>query len=69
MEKGWKAVFITESEYEAVMAKNLPANAGKQSVIMNQHDTARQASFKFHVYTLEKDAGQEVESIKNLKVE
>lgn len=69
MEKGWKEVFMTDLEYKAHMAKDLLANAGIQSVIMNQHDTAYQAFGDFLVYTSEKDAERAAALIKKLKGE
>lgn len=67
MEKGWTEVYMTTVEYEAEMAKDILANAGIKSVIMNQHDTAYQSFGAFILYAAEADYERAVTLLKNLK--
>jgi len=69
MEKGWKEVYMTATEYKAEMAQDILENAGIKSVIINQHDSAYQSFGEFCVYTAEKDVARSVELLKNLKGE
>ncbi|MCK3682573.1 DUF2007 domain-containing protein [Maribellus sp. YY47] len=67
MEKGWTEVYMTGTEYEAEMAKDILANAGIKSVILNQHDTVYQSFGDFILYVSEADYNKAVELLKNLK--
>jgi hypothetical protein len=69
MEKGWKEVFMTASEYKAEMAKDILKNAGIKCVVMNQHDSAYQSFGDYLVYTAQEDVAKSVELLKNLKGE
>jgi hypothetical protein len=69
MEKGWKAVFMTESEYKATIAKDVLQNAGIKVVIMNQHDSAHQAFGDFFVYTPGENVEKALELLNSLKGE
>ena len=39
MEEGWKEVFVTDQEYQAVMAKDILEENGIKAVVLNQHDS------------------------------
>ncbi|MFV0593518.1 MAG: DUF2007 domain-containing protein [Draconibacterium sp.] len=67
MEKGWTQVYMTAVEYEAEMAKDILSNAGIQSVILNQHDTAYQSFGELKLFVSERDYEKAVELLKNLK--
>lgn len=67
MEKGWTEVYMTAIEYEAEMAKDILANVGIKSVILNQHDTAYQSFGEFILYVSEADYQKAVVLLKNLK--
>lgn len=69
MEKGWIEVFMTATEYKAEMAKDLLENAGIQTVIINQHDSAYQTFGEYHLYVAEPDGHRAVELLKELKGE
>lgn len=69
MEKGWIEVYMTAAEYKAEMAKDLLENAGIQTVIINQHDSAYQIFGEYHLYVAEANGDRAVELLKELKGE
>ena len=40
MEEGWKTVFVTDHEYQAIIAKDILEDNGLKVVVMNQRDSA-----------------------------
>jgi transcription antitermination factor NusA-like protein len=67
MEKGWTDVYTTANDYEAEIAKNILENAGIQTVILNQHDSAFPTFGEYTVYVSEADKEKAVELLSNLK--
>ncbi len=53
MEKGWKEVFLTTQEYQALIAKDLLEASGIHAVVLNQHDSTYQTFGEFVVYVPE----------------
>lgn len=67
MKKDWIEVYMTVHEYKATMAKDLLKNAGIESIILNQHDTAIKSFGESSVYVAEKNKAKAIEILKNLK--
>ena len=67
METGWKEVFTTSQEYEAIMAKDLLENEGIKVIILDQKDTAYQAFGDYRIFVFEGNEQRAIEILKNLK--
>ena len=49
MEKGWKEVFLTTQEYQALIARDILEQSGISVVILNQHDSTYMTFGEFEV--------------------
>lgn len=69
MEKGWKEVYMTASDYKAKIAKDILENAGMKVVILNQHDSVYATIGEYGVYVAKENVAKAVELLKELKGE
>ena len=69
MEKGWKEVYMTASDYKANIAKDILENAGIKTVILNQHDSTYTSFGEYRVYVSKENVTKAVELLKELKGE
>lgn len=67
MEKGWKEVFLTAHEYQAVIAKEILEEHGIRVVVLNQHDSTYLTFGEFVVYVPSEFKEQAIELLKELK--
>ena len=68
MEKGWKQVFLTTSEYIADLAKNILEKDGIRVVILNQKDSSFHLSLgEIAVYVEEHFEARALELLKELE--
>jgi hypothetical protein len=67
MEKGWKKVYFTGEEINAVMARDLLAESGIIAVILDHHDSSYLSFGDVEVYVAEKDEEVAVQILANLK--
>jgi hypothetical protein len=67
MEKGWKEVFLTAMEYQAIIARDILERSGIKVVIMNQHDTIYSTFGEYVVYVPEESENLAIDLLKELK--
>ena len=67
MEKGWKKVYFTGDEITATMARDLLADSGITSVIMDHHDSTYLSIGDVELYVEEKDEKEAVKILAKLK--
>ncbi len=67
MEKGWKEVFLTDKEYQAIIARDILERSGIRVVIMNQHDTIYSTFGECVVYVPEESENLAIDLLKELK--
>ncbi len=53
MEKGWKEVFATSLEYQAIMARDILEASEIKAVLLNQKDSSYQMFGQFAIYVPE----------------
>ena len=66
MEKGWKSVYVSSDEYLVAIAKDLLANNGIESVIINHKDSAYVIWGEAELYIREEDEALGNEVLKQL---
>ncbi len=67
MEEGWKKIFETVHEYQAIIARDILEEAGLKVVIINQHDSTYTSFGEFLVYVPQDEAAAALQIIKDLK--
>ena len=67
MEKGWKEVFLTAQEYQALIARDILENSGIRVVILNQHDSTYMTFGEYVVLVPEESEHMALELLKELK--
>ncbi len=67
MEKGWKEVFVTDQEYQAVIAKDILEDNGIKVVVLNQHDSVYKVFGSIKVLVPDEEAEQAETLLKELK--
>jgi hypothetical protein len=67
MENGWKEVFLTPHEYQAIMARDILGNAGLNAVILNRRDSAYLTFGEFAVIVPEDSEELALGLLKELK--
>jgi hypothetical protein len=67
MEKGWKEVFLTAQEYQALIARDILENSGISVVIMNQHDSTYMTFGEYVVLVPEESEYPALDLLKELK--
>jgi hypothetical protein len=67
MENGWKEVFLTPHEYQAIIARDILENAGLNVVILNLRDSSYLAFGEFSVIVPEEAEDVAIDLLKELK--
>jgi hypothetical protein len=67
MENGWKEVFLTPYEYQAIMARDILENAGLKAVILNKRDSAYLNFGEFAIIVPEDGENIALDLLKELK--
>ena len=67
MEKGWKQVYLSATEYNAEMAKDILEKQKINVVVLNQHDSAFQSLGDYCLYVSGEDEARALELLKDLK--
>lgn len=67
MEKDWLVVFETSLAYQAEIAKEVLANDGIDSVILNQHDSSYTSFGVIEVYVHQDNKEKAIDLLKELK--
>lgn len=67
MEKGWKEVFLTAKEYQAIIARDILEGSGIKVVIMNQHDTIYSTFGEYIIYVPDESENLAIDLLKELK--
>lgn len=66
MEKGWKQVFLTTSEYQAAIAQSVLSENGIPSVLMDQKDSTYKTFGEIAVFVEESFEAKAIELLKEL---
>lgn len=67
MEKGWEKVYFTGEEVTATMARDLLAESGINSVIMNHKDSTYLSFGDVELYVEERDKEEAIKILAELK--
>ncbi len=68
MEKGWKEVFLTNQEYQALIARDILEHSGIRVVIINQHDSTYTTFGEHAVYVPEEFEETALELLNEIKI-
>lgn len=68
MEKGWAEVYLTEQEYQAIIARDVLENNGIVAVVMDQHDSTYKSFGEYRVLVPPEMENQAIDLLKDLKI-
>jgi hypothetical protein len=67
MEKDWKLVYFTGEEYQALIAKEVLADNGIESVIINHRDSSYTTFGDVELFVADADFDQATQILQHLK--
>lgn len=66
MEKGWAEVYLTEQEYQAIMARDVLGNNGILAIVLDQHDSTYKTFGEYRVLVPSEMADKAIDLLKDL---
>lgn len=67
MEKDWAEVFLTEQEYQAIIARDVLENNGIVAIVLDQHDSTYKTFGEYRVLVPLEMENKAIDLLKDLK--